>query len=64
VINTGGEALLFYTGKNGDVARILHPELLGERICIAIQNRNKRLIRALGINYIRVHNSKVRAAQE
>ena len=55
---------MFYTGKNGYVARILHPDPLGEGICIAVRNRNDRLIRALSVNYIRVDNSKVKAAQE
>lgn len=61
--NTGGKkTLLVYTGKNGYVARILYPDPLGEGICIAIQNRNERLITALGVNYIRVDNSKIKAA--
>lgn len=56
--------LLFYLGKNGYVARILHSDPQGKGFCIATQKRNDRLISSLGINYIRAGNSKIKAAQE
>lgn len=56
--------LLFYLGENSCVARILHTDPLGKGFCIAVQNRYDRLISALGINYTRVDNSKIKSAQE
>lgn len=56
--------LLFYIGKKWLCGKNVHTDPLGEGFCIAVQNRYDRLISALGINYIRVDNSKIKAAQE